>query len=89
MMLALEAHYPCPVCGCRLRTVMTAEARINKRSLRVEPFIGVAPGPCPECGATAQPPDRLTYELTAKSAADVAAYRAKRWPELLEEAPPL
>lgn len=84
-MVALEARYPCIPCGYRLRLVMTAEAVVNKRSARYETFIGVAPGPCPECGNRTPPPVKLAYSLTAHSAAQVREYRVRRWPELAHE----
>lgn len=85
-MLTLEARFPCSPCGYRLRMVMTATATVNKRSLRLEPFIGAGPGPCPECQSRTTPPLTLVYQLTPKSAEQVRAVRLRRWPALTEEA---
>lgn len=84
-MVALEARYPCSPCGYQLRLLMTAQAVVNKRSTRLKTFIGVAPGPCPECGSRTPPPSRPAYTLTGDSAARVQAYRLRRWPELAQE----
>lgn len=86
MMVALVARYPCTPCGYLLKTLLVPSMRINKRSMRsVGISIGIADRACPECGASTSLPDRPVYRLTADSAAQVAAYRLRRWPELAKE----
>lgn len=93
-MVTLEARTPCPICGCFLRCHAFPSVRVNRRSIRQldGPYLRTNPGPCPECGfdtgmregyrAAAVSTFLATrYRLTADSAAEVEAYRARRWPE--------
>lgn len=91
-MLTLCARTPCPVCGFLLSCYAFPPARINKRSIRQLPgtYLRTNPGPCKECGfyAHMQSPSPVPmmftaspWRLTAKSQAEVEAYRARRWPE--------
>ncbi|MCW2766718.1 MAG: hypothetical protein JWO11_2677 [Nocardioides sp.] len=86
MMVTLVARYPCNPCGYRLKALLLPSMRINKRSMRsVGTSIGVTDRICPECGTSTPPTDRLAYRLTPDSAAQVSAYRLRRWPELAKE----
>ena len=93
MMLSLECRTRCVICGCFLSCYAFPSARINKRSIRQLDGICLRtnPGRCPECGfdagmrARSLLPGSFTaslWRLTADSAAEVEAYRAKRWPEV-------
>jgi DNA-directed RNA polymerase subunit RPC12/RpoP len=82
MTVTLETAYPCP-CGHRIRAIMTATVRVNKRSLRT---LGVMLGfiehhHCPECGAEVprEHVEREPYRLAAKDAERVAEYRKRRF----------
>lgn len=95
-MLSLACRTPCPMCGCLLSCYAFPEARINKRSIRQlpGPYLRTNPGRCPECRFDAHMqmpamPSTFTasrWRLTAQSEAEVEAYRARRWPELAQEA---
>lgn len=80
--VTLETAYPCP-CGHRIRAIMTATVRINKRSMRtVGSVLGfIEHHHCPECGAEVPRRDveREPYRLKADDAAKVAEYRLKKW----------
>ena len=88
MIVTLEARTPCILCGYLLKSWSFPTARVNKRSLRITgPSITCGPlRQCPECGTPAADEVRTRYRLTAKSEAEVAAYRLRRWPELAREA---
>jgi hypothetical protein len=62
---------------------MCGSARVNKRSVRVEPTLGaLAYSTCPECGTdvrSASSVPRSAYRLDAESNARVITYREKRW----------
>jgi hypothetical protein len=79
----MEARTTCPLCAYRIRVIMCGSARVNKRSMRVEPTLGaLAFNTCPECGAdvrSASSVPRSAYRLSAESEAEVIAYRKKRW----------
>lgn len=85
MMVALEARYPCNPCGYRLKLVMPAKAVIRKRSVRMTAYFGALVSPCPECLTVTPPPVKPDYQIDAESAAQVLAYRLRRWPELALE----
>jgi hypothetical protein len=80
--VTLETAYPCP-CGHKIRAIMTATVRVNKRSLRtIAPMLGfIEHTHCPECGTGVPRRDveREPYRLTADSAVEVAAYRKRRF----------
>lgn len=84
MMLTLEARTPCILCGYLFSNWAFPSARVNKRSLRITgPSISCGPlRECPECGHPPAQETHVRYRLTAESAAEVEAYRARRWPEL-------
>ena len=93
MMLSLECRTRCPMCGYFLSCFAFSTVRVNKRSFRQLPglYLRTNPGRCPECWfdgclrAPAAPTGSFTatlWTLTASSAAEVDAYRARRWPEL-------
>lgn len=91
-MITVEARSRCLLCGCFLRSLAFPSVRVNRRSLRQLPgtYLTCHPGPCPECGQGSHGSPRAPYagesftasrwRLTAESAAEVGAYRAKRWP---------
>lgn len=82
MMLTLEGREPCLLCGCQLRSWIYPTAVINKRSIRLKrdhDHLSAADWKCPECGTPAIQLMRAVYRLTASCAAEVAAYRARRW----------
>jgi hypothetical protein len=90
-MITVEARSKCLLCGCYLSSFAFPSVRVNRRSLRQLPgfYITCYPGPCPECGHGAglvpRPEPGESYmasawRLTAQSAAEVEAYRVKRWP---------
>lgn len=88
MIITLEARSPCPVCGCQLASYAFPDVRVNKRSIRARRggYLWVGPDDCPECGFTARRAAQ-SYPATrwlpdAGSLADIAAYRARRWPEM-------
>ncbi len=82
MTVTLETAIPC-ACGHRIRAVMTATVRVNKRSLRtVGPMLGfIQHSRCPECGAEVPrgEAEREPYRLKAEDAVKVAEYRRRRW----------
>jgi hypothetical protein len=94
VIVTLEARSRCLLCGYFLRSLAFPSVRVNKCSLKQLPggYLTCHPGPCPECGTGAHgsPPAPFAGEmftaspwrLGAKSAAEVEAYRAKRWPEV-------
>ena len=83
MFVALEARTPCPLCGYQIRVTMCGTARVNKRSMRVEPTLGwLAYSRCPECRTevrSASSVPRTAYRLSAESDAEVIAYRERKW----------
>ena len=40
MFVTLEARTSCGLCGYQIRVTMCGTARVNKRSMRVEPTLG-------------------------------------------------
>lgn len=73
---------PCS-CGLRPRGIEVATVRVNRRSLRtVGNTLGAMPRRCEECGLPLAGHDRRIRELDPHDAAKVAAYRARRWPEV-------
>jgi hypothetical protein len=81
MFVALETTVRCQ-CGYAIRAVMTGQARINKRSVRITgPLIGaLGHHACPECGTeVAGEVPRSAYKLKEEDAARVAEYRMRRW----------
>jgi hypothetical protein len=80
--VTLEARSPCLLCGYRLKSWSFPSARVNKHSIRITgPSIICGPlRECPECGTPAAGELRMRYRLVPESVADVAAYRARRWP---------
>jgi hypothetical protein len=82
VVVTLETAYPCP-CGHKIRAVMTATVRVNKRSMRtVGPMLGfIEHTHCPECGTEVPRGDveREPYRLAAKDAERVAEYRKRRF----------
>lgn len=82
MTVTLETAYPCP-CGHRIRAIMTATVRVNKRSMRTTgPMLGfIEHTHCPECGAEVPrgAVEREPYRLSEKDAALVAEYRKRKW----------
>jgi len=92
MMITLECRSPCLLCGCFLSSYAFPSVRVNRRSLRQLAGTNLIchPGACPECGtgASGSPPvpyagEMFTaspWRLDAQSAAEVEAYRARRWP---------
>jgi hypothetical protein len=83
MFVAMEARTSCPLCGYQIRVIMCGSARVNKRSLRVEPTLGaLAYNRCPECGSDvrkASSVPRTAYRLRAEDAAKVSEYRQRKW----------
>ena len=90
MFVALLASTPCLLCNYRHRVIRFSDVRVNKASLREKSVSLVSLGAhfCPECGE--QNAGELVpvsaYRLAPEDAAKVAAYRARRWPELAREA---
>lgn len=83
MLVTLEANSPC-TCGYLIRLVMVATVRVNRRSMRsTGPKIyGFAYNRCPERGTPVQRgggAPRTPYVLMPDSAAEVAAYRRRKW----------
>jgi hypothetical protein len=90
MFLTFEARRPCVLCGYRLRHLLMDTFRVNKRSLTKTgkgPSLGFSDRICPECRTPAgmDEPKREVYAATAGSAAEIRAYRLRRWPELAGE----
>lgn len=86
MTLSLEARSRCHMCGYWLAVHIAGTARISKRSMRLRAPLFASPRSCPECG---EPVHQLAWDkarLTPESQAEVEAYRARRWPELAQEA---
>lgn len=90
MIITLECRAACPVCGYLLAAYAFPTVRVNRRSLRQLPgaCLRVNPGRCPECGLDAglrspAPSTALAspWRIRPESAAEIAAYRARRWPE--------
>jgi hypothetical protein len=84
-MITLVARSRCPMCGCWQSSYAYPSVRVNKCSLKQLPgtYLTCAPPRCPECGERSQDGEayRATlWQLDAKSAAEVAAYRARKWP---------
>jgi hypothetical protein len=83
MFVTMEARTTCPLCAYQVRVIMCGTARVNKRSMRVEPTLGaLAYNTCPECGTdvrTASSVPRSAYRLRPESEAEVIAYRKRRW----------
>jgi hypothetical protein len=83
MFVTLEARTSCPLCGYQIRVIMCGSARVNKRSLRVEPTLGaLAYNRCPECRSdvrSASSVRRTPYRLRAEDAAKVIEYRQRMW----------
>jgi hypothetical protein len=79
----MEARTSCWLCGYQIRVIMCGSARVNKRSMRVEPTLGaLSHSACPECrsdvrGASSVP--RTAYRLSAEDEAKVRDYRQRRW----------
>ena len=82
MMLMLEARSPCLLCGYQLACWAYPHARVNKHSIKVTgPSITAGPyWECPECGTASVEALHVRYRMRPESAAEVDAYRAKRWP---------
>lgn len=82
MTVTLETAIPCK-CGHKIRAVMTATVRVNRRSMRtIGPMLGfIEHTHCPECGTEVPRGDveREPYRLAAKDAARVAEHRKRRW----------
>jgi hypothetical protein len=80
--VTLETCIPCP-CGYRIRAIMTATVRVNKRSMRTTgPMLGfIEHTRCPQCGAEVQrgEMEREPYRLAEEDAVKVAEYRKRRW----------
>ena len=84
MMVTLWSATPCLLCAYRIRVLMTASVRVNKRSMRTTGMLlgGLQYGQCPECGEpcrAASLAPRSPYVLDAESAEKVREYRLKRW----------
>jgi hypothetical protein len=83
MFVTMEARTSCPLCACQIRVIMCGSARVNKRSMRVEPTLGaLAYSTCPECGIdvrSASSVPRSAYRLCPDSEAQVTAYRKRKW----------
>lgn len=78
---------PCGVCGYRRHGVRVTPMRINKWSMRsTGDSLVMLPSRCQECGRVTGTAVVQTWRLSPDSAAKVRAYRARRWPELTEEA---
>lgn len=72
---------PCS-CGLRPRGIEVAQVRVNRRSLRtLGNTIGAMPWRCEECRAPAGD-FAIRRWLDRPDATKVAAYRARRWPEV-------
>ena len=83
MFVTMEARTTCPLCACQVRVIMCGTARVNKKSMRVEPTLGaLAYSTCPECGTdvrAASSVPRSAYRLRPESEAEVIAYRKRKW----------
>jgi rRNA maturation protein Nop10 len=81
--VTMEARTSCPLCGYQIRVIMCGSARINKRSMRVEPTLGaLSYSTCPECGSdvrSASSVPRSAYVLRPDDAAKVSEYRQRKW----------
>ena len=92
MTVTLIARSRCPLCGCWQSSYAFPSVRVNKKSLKQMPggYLTCHAGACPECGTGSHgsPPAPYATEsyiatawrLSARSAAEVEAYRARRWP---------
>jgi hypothetical protein len=82
MQVTLETHVLCP-CGARIRTIMVATVRVNRRSMRtIGPMIGFLDHTqCPQCGAEIVRGEmpREAYRLMPDDAAKIAEYRRAKW----------
>ena len=83
-MVTMRCTSPCELCGYLIAHIMVGNVRVNRRSLRTtHPMMGMAEfWKCPECGTRVQKSGtrpRSPYVLDAKSAAEVAAVRKRRW----------
>jgi hypothetical protein len=84
--IVLEARTPCLLCRYQHQVIRSSTIRVNKRSLREVgvPLTSVGLRTCPECGTPnggeLVPVSR--FRLDVKSLAEIAAHRARRWPEL-------
>jgi hypothetical protein len=85
MTVTLWADSPCLLCGYRIRVLMVATVRVNRRSMRT-----TGPGlggfqyvRCPECGTDNRTgiavAPRSPYRLVGEDARRVAEYRHRRW----------
>lgn len=82
MVTFLTEGPPCSPCGLRPRGIEVASVRVNRRSLKtVGNTLGAMPRVCPECRAPAGD-FVLRRWLDRPDAVKVAAYRARRWPEV-------
>jgi hypothetical protein len=83
MFVTLEDRTSCWLCGYQIRVIMCGSARVNKRSLRVEPTLGaLAYNRCPECRSdvrSASSVPRTAYQLRAEDTAKVSEYRQRKW----------
>ena len=82
MTITLEGRIRCSLCGYQIRCLAFPSVRVNKRSLRQEPgnYMCWGPGFCEECGTDNYRVEaKVRYRLHPKSAAEIAAYRARRF----------
>ena len=84
MFVAIEAEVFCPRCDHPVRVIMTGQAQVNKRSLRVAgPLLGALEHhDCPACGRALRGGDELRrtpYKLAGKDAEAVREYRLRKW----------
>lgn len=83
MMVTFHTEGPPCVCGLRPRGVEVARVRVNRRSLKTQGWsLGGMPWWCVECRMPADDGRRLRRWLDPADAAEVAAYRARKWPEV-------
>lgn len=86
MIVAFQSRVSCPSCGHKVRYILIATVRVNKRSLRTvddRDRIGalehhLCPG-CQQEMPADRPLDREPYTLVPADAEKVAAYRLRRW----------
>lgn len=83
-MVTMRCTSPCELCGYLIAHIMVGSVVVNKRSLRTNhPMMGMAAEwRCPECGTHVQNTGmrpRSPYVLDAKSLAEIAATRKRRW----------